>query len=76
MTVDEHLRFAIAFALTKCKSEFRAMARSHNTDAARKAAAEKIAAHLERSNFTIEMGSPGVAPTARYAHKQQETDET
>ena len=40
--------FVIAFALTRCKAHFRAMAQSHNTDEARSAAAEIIADQIER----------------------------
>ena len=43
MTARTALVSAIAFALTRCKAHFRAMAQSHNTDEARSAAAEIIA---------------------------------
>ena len=51
MTARTALVSAIAFALTRCKAHFRAMAQSHNTDEAREAAAEIIADQILRSGF-------------------------
>ena len=58
MTARTALVSAIAFALTRCKAHFRAMAQSHNTDEARSAAAEIIADQIERSNLEIRQKPP------------------
>ena len=52
MTARTALVSVIAFALTRCKAHFRAMAQSHNTDEAREAAAEIIADQILRSGFS------------------------
>ena len=58
MTARTALVSAIAFALTRCKAHFRAMAQSHNTDEARSAAAEIIADQIERSNLEVRQKPP------------------
>ena len=58
MTARAALVSAIAFALTRCKAHFRAMAQSHNTDEARAAAAEIIADQIERSNLEVRQKPP------------------
>lgn len=48
----------IAFALTRCKRYLRAMAQTHNTDAARAAAAEIIADQIQQSGFEVRQKAP------------------
>ena len=58
MTDRAALISTIAFALTRCKRYFRAMAQSHNTDEARSAAAEIIADQIDRSNLEVRQKPP------------------
>ena len=67
MTARTALVSVIAFALTRCKAHFRAMAQSHNTDEAREAAAEIIADQILRSGFW------GRTPFA-VSHERQNAD--
>jgi len=54
MEVRDRLVSSIAFALTRCKSLFKVLAQSHNTDEARQRAAEIIADHvLERAGLDV-----------------------
>ena len=48
----------IAFALTRCKRYFRAMAQTHNTDEARSAAAEVIADQILQSGLEVRQKPP------------------
>lgn len=57
--VRARLVSVIAFALTRCKAQLRTMAQTHNTDEARRTAAELIADHvLARGGLDIRPRPP------------------
>ena len=61
MDTRSRLRQAVAFALTRCRRQLAAMIKSHDTDDARREAAEIIVAEIERANFEIRERPPGVS---------------
>ncbi len=69
MTLRESLIETVAFALTRCRHHFRVMIQSHNTDEARRAAAEIIVDQIKLSGFDVSQrpprpphSTPGSAP--------------
>ena len=61
MDTRSRLRQTVAFALTRCRRQLAAMTRSHDTDEARREAAEIIVAQIEQANFEISEKPPGVS---------------
>ena len=53
MALRESLVETVAFALTRCRQHFRVMIQSHNTDEARRAAAEIIIDQIKLSGFDV-----------------------
>ena len=58
MTDRDALIHTISFALIRCRSYFRVLVKTHNTDEARAAVAAIIADQIERSNFEVRQKPP------------------
>ena len=66
-TPREHLRFAIAFALSQLPKEWlRRLQREHVTDEIARMAAERIIEQIELSNIRYELGPPANAPSTSF----------
>ena len=70
-TPREHLRFAIAFALSRLPKDWlRRLQREHVTDEVAPIAAEHIIEQVERSNIRYEVGPPAAAPSTSFGRVQ------
>ena len=66
-TPREHLRFAIAFALSRLPKDWlRRLQREHVTDEVARMAAERIVEQIELSNIRYELGPPASAPSTSF----------
>ena len=63
----EHLRFAIAFALSRLPKDWlRRLQREHVTDEVARTAAERIVEQIELSNIRYELGPRAKAPSTSF----------
>lgn len=56
------LVFSIGFALSRSRALLRRILREHTSDEARRELAERVVAHLERSNFELDEEGKALRP--------------